>query len=59
VLIEGLVRFRAHYQSQPADAEALLKVGDAPADPAVPKHELAAWTMVCSQLLNLDEVLNK
>jgi hypothetical protein len=59
VLIEGLIRFRAHYQAHPADAEALLKVGDAPADPAVPKHELAAWTMVCSQLLNLDEVLNK
>lgn len=59
VLVQGLARFRAHYQARPADAEALLKVGDAPADPAVPKTELAAWTMVCSQLLNLDEVLNK
>ena len=33
--------------------------GDAKADDQVPKTELAAWTMVCSQLLNLDEILNK
>ena len=38
---------------------ALLGVGDAKADDRLPRPELAAWTMVCSQLLNLDEVLNK
>ena len=59
VLREGLAHFRAHYSARPADAEALLKVGDSPADAALPKPELAAWTMVCSQILNLDEVLNK
>jgi len=59
ILRDSLARLRAHYAGHPADAEALLKVGDAPADPALPKPELAAWTMLCSQLLNLDEVLNK
>ena len=55
----SLASLRKHYTAQPADAEALLKVGDSVADPALPKPELAAWTMLCSQLLNLDEVLNK
>jgi len=59
-LLQGsLANLRRHYAAQPADAEALLKVGDSPADPALPKPELAAWTMLCNQLLNLDEVLNK
>ncbi|MEY4403787.1 MAG: hypothetical protein RIR91_1822 [Verrucomicrobiota bacterium] len=59
ILRDSLAKLRQHYSAQPADAEALLKVGDAPADPALPKPELAAWTMLCSQLFNLDEVLNK
>ena len=49
----------AHYQSQPADATALLAVGEAKSDPSLNPAELAAWTMICNQLLNLDEVLNK
>ena len=59
VIRGSLANLKKHYTAQPADAEALLKVGDSPADPALPKPELAAWTMLCSQLLNLDEVLNK
>ena len=59
ILRDSLAKLRAHYAAHPADAEALLKVGDALPDPALPKPELAAWTMLCSQLLNLDEVLNK
>ena len=59
ILCDSLAKLRKHYTAQPTDAEALLKVGDAPADPSLPKPELAAWTMLCSQLLNLDEVLNK
>ncbi len=37
-------------------ADALLKVGDSPAA-ALPKGELAAWTMVSSAILNLDEAI--
>ena len=59
ILQASLASLRQHYAAKPADAEALLKVGDTPADPALPKPELAAWTMLCNQLLNLDEVLNK
>ncbi len=40
-------------------AKALLAVGEAKVDPALPAPQLAALTMVASQLLNLDETLNK
>ncbi len=59
ILNASLAQLRKHYTAQPADAEALLKVGELPANASLPKAELAAWTMLCSQLLNLDEVLNK
>ncbi len=59
ILTGSLAKLRAHYVAQPADAAALLGIGDAKADESLPKSELAAWTMVCNQLLNLDEILNK
>ena len=59
ILNESLRKLRTHYQGRPDDAAALLMVGDAKSDEKFPKPELAAWTMVCSQLLNLDEILNK
>lgn len=55
----SLKDLRDHYSKNTADAEALLKVGESPADANLPKTELAAWTMLCNQMLNLDEVLNK
>ena len=59
ILMESLTKLRAHYVATPTDAAALLKVGDSKSDPKLAPSELAAWTMVCSQLFNLDEVLNK
>jgi hypothetical protein len=49
----------SHYQAKPEDAKALLSVGETKPDAALDPAELAAWTMVCNQLLNLDEALNK
>jgi hypothetical protein len=40
-------------------AKALLAVGESKADPSLPAPQLAALTMVASELLNLDEALNK
>jgi mono/diheme cytochrome c family protein len=55
----SLTDLRKHYVTQPADAEALLKVGESQTKTTHAPAELAAWTMLCNQLLNLDEVLNK
>ena len=50
---------QAHYKAKPEDAKALIAVGESKPDPALDPAELATWTMVCNQLLNLDETLNK
>jgi hypothetical protein len=47
------------YQSHTEQAEELVKVGELPTDKKLPVAELAAWTMMVNQLLNLDETLNK
>ena len=49
----------AHYKGKPEDAKALLGVGESKADATLDPAELATWTMVCNQILNLDEALNK
>jgi hypothetical protein len=47
------------YRSHTEQAEELVKVGELPTDKKLPVAELAAWTMMVNQLLNLDETLNK
>ena len=49
----------AAYKADPAAAAALIGNGATKADPALDPAELAAWTLVASQILNLDETLNK
>ncbi len=49
---------RAHYRNHPADAAKFLKVGQRdPAGADLP--ELAAWTVVASLALNLDEAITR
>ncbi len=50
---------QAHYKTNASDAAALLIVGESKANPKLDATTLAAWTMVCNELMNLDEVLNK
>jgi hypothetical protein len=49
----------AAYQSDPAAADALLKVGFAAAPADLDKPELAAWTHVARVLLNLHETITR
>ena len=51
--------FAVHYRANAAAASKLLAVGEWPADPSLPKEELAALTMVANQIFSLDEALNK
>jgi hypothetical protein len=59
VLLESGRDFLAFYQEKPDDAQSLVKVGESVASAKVPAPVLAAWTMVCNQVLNLDETLTK
>ena len=47
------------YRADADEAERLLDVGDSAPDDTLPRAESAAWTMLVTQVLNLDEVLNK
>ncbi|MEP3482452.1 MAG: DUF1553 domain-containing protein [Fuerstiella sp.] len=52
-------KFEVHYEANPKDAAALIAVGDSPVRDHHDPIQLAAWTMVGNQLMNLDEVLCK
>jgi hypothetical protein len=48
-----------HYAADPSAAKKLVAVGESRSDPSIPAPELAAWTMVASEMLNLDETVTK
>ncbi|MEZ6087733.1 MAG: DUF1553 domain-containing protein [Pirellulaceae bacterium] len=50
---------RSTFANQAKNASLLLKVGDSPVNSSVATEELAAWTVVASTLLNLDQVVTK
>jgi cytochrome c553 len=57
--LASLAKFESRFGRDEELAKKLLTVGDTKPDPAIKPSELAAWTMVASQILNLDEALNK
>jgi hypothetical protein len=59
IVRQSAQKFGEHYAAHAEEAVKLIDVGDSPADSSVAPAELAAWTMVANQLMNLDEVLNK
>lgn len=48
-----------YYKSSPQDAESLTVVGEAATKDGMDVVRLATWTMVCNEVMNLDEVLCK
>jgi hypothetical protein len=54
-----LEKFEQHYAAKTDDAKKLVTVGESKPADKVPTPQLAAWTMVANELMNLDEVLNK
>lgn len=51
--------FAATYSASEEEAKKLISTGASKPDATLPPAELAAWTMLASQLMNLDEALNK
>ena len=49
----------AHFRSEPEAVSQLLSVGDAEVPPSLDRAELAAWSVLASVVLNLDETLNR
>jgi len=61
VLQRSREAFRARLGTESAadDVADLLSVGESPVDASLPAAEVAEWTLVASQFLNLDEFLTK
>lgn len=59
VLAGRLARLRAQFAADPAAAKQLASSGEAPRPAALDPVEHAAWTALCSLILNLDESLSK
>jgi hypothetical protein len=59
VLTGSLDRMQKHYTANPKAASALIATGEKKPDGSIPAPELAAWTMVASEMLNLDETVTK
>jgi hypothetical protein len=59
VLEGSLAQMEKHYAAESKAAHELVQVGEKKRDPSVPEPELAAWTMLASEMLNLDETVTK
>jgi hypothetical protein len=59
IVAESIRSLREHYAGDVESASALIAVGQTPVPEGVAADELAAYTMLANQLMNLDEVLNK
>jgi hypothetical protein len=59
VLEASLDKMQQHYRADPKAAHALVANGESKPDPRIPAPELAAWTMIASEMLNLDETITK
>jgi hypothetical protein len=59
ILLADKQEFLAYYQSKPDATRALIGVGESKPEEKLDVSQLAAWTMVCNQFMNLDEALNK
>ena len=58
-LQQGLETLLARYRAAPNDAAALLQQGAMPVPDGLDQAELAAWTLLASTVLNLDQSLVK
>ncbi|MBL8215231.1 MAG: DUF1553 domain-containing protein [Bryobacterales bacterium] len=59
ILLRNLQSQQAYFRQRPREAAEFLGVGAKSAHPGLEKESLAAYTMVASLILNLDEVITK
>jgi hypothetical protein len=59
LLLTSLMRNRQRYHADLDGAAAILDIGDSPRDEMIAMHEHAAWTILCSTLMNTDEFLTQ
>jgi hypothetical protein len=59
ILLAGFTDQLERYRNDPKAAAEFISVGESPRDKKLDVPELAAYTMTCSVIMNLDEMINK
>jgi hypothetical protein len=59
VLLRSVEKFQTKFANHAEDVKALLAVGESKVDESLTPAEVAQWTLVANQFLNLDEFLTK
>ncbi len=59
ILKESLTQLSDFYHANSEEAGTLIRTGESKPDVSLDVETLAAWTMLCNEMMNLDEVLNK
>jgi len=59
ILLRSQSAYERYFQMHPEQAASFLDHGQSPRNVKLEAHVLAAWTTVCSTLLNLDETVTK
>lgn len=59
ILLAGLKYHRDQFSDDQKAAEALIRTGEWSVAEELPPVELAAWTTICSTIMNLDEAVTK
>jgi len=59
IVTANLKKFLSTYAADPENAAALIAVGATKPDASLAAPELAAWSLIASQILNLDETLTR
>jgi len=59
VLKQSLTAYRKQFDDDPSAAAQLISLGESAAAEDIEPTELAAWTMLASVLLNLDEAVTR
>jgi hypothetical protein len=59
VLKTSFLEMQKHYAANPSDAHSLVNIGEKKRDNSIPEQQLAAWTMIANEMLNLDATVNK
>ncbi len=59
VLMASLDKMQKHYATDTKAADQLVSVGEMKRDTSIAAPELAAWTMIASEMMNTDETLTK
>ena len=59
ILLAGLSDYQSHYNRNRQDAEQLIAIGESNADASIDSAELAAYSMLASVILNLDETITR